>query len=107
MFSKKQHDFIKNLALYFLPLAVVILWLAYIREYDSKIFYMQGAIIILILAFNILLKIDSKLYFGDGVMFIDDSNPDKLICRMELDSNINDILDKESLTFIVKKAFLD
>ena len=51
--------------------------------------------------------VDSKLYLGDGVMFIDDSNPDKLICRMELDSNINDILDKESLTFIVKKAFLD
>lgn len=107
MFSKKQHDFIKNVTLYFLPIVVVLLWLAYIREYDSKIFYMQGAILVLILTFNILLKIDSKLYLGDGIMFVDDSDPNKLICRMELDSNLDDICNKETLTFIVKKAILD
>lgn len=107
MFSKKQHDVVKALGLYILPLIAAVLWFIYNIEYDSKIFYIQGCMLGLILAFNTLLKIDSKLYSGNGTMFIDDSDPDRLVCRMELDSDLDDILDKESITFIVKKAILD
>ena len=107
MFSKKQHDFIKALGLYILPLITVVLWFIYNIEYDSKIFYIQGCILGLILSFNTLLKIDSKLYLGNGIMFVDNSDPDRLVCRMELNSDLDDILDNESITFIVKKAILD
>lgn len=107
MFSKKQHDIVKALGLYILPLIAAVLWFIYNIECDSKIFYIQGCILGLVLAFNTLLKIDSKLYLGNGVMFVDNSDPDRLVCRMELDSDLDDILDKKSITFIVKKAILD
>lgn len=107
MLSTKQYSFIKNLIAYALPLIVVGLWLIYIKSLDPKIFYLQGALICIIWVSNLLLRIDSKLYLGDGVMFVDDSDPDRLICRIELDSNLSDVASKESLTFIVKKAFLD
>lgn len=107
MFSKKQHDFIKALGLYILPLIAAVLWLIYNIEYDSKTFYVQGCILGLILAFNTLIKIDSKLYLGNGVMFIDDSDPDRLVCRMELDSDLDDILDNSEIVFMVKRAILE
>ena len=107
MLSTKQYSFIKNLIAYALPLVVVCLWLVYLKSWDPTIFYLQGALICIIWVCNVLLRIDSKLYLGDGVMFVDDSDPDKLICRIELDSNLSDVASKESLTFIVKKAFLD
>ena len=107
MLSTKQYSFIKNLIAYALPLVVAGLWLVYLKSWDPKIFYLQGALICIIWVCNVLLRIDSKLYLGDGVMFVDDSDPDKLICRIELDSNLSGVASKDSLTFIVKKAFLD
>lgn len=54
-----------------------------------------------------LLKISSNKYAGDGTMFVDNSDPEKSVYRMELNSDVELLADKDSVTFMVKKAILD
>lgn len=107
MFSNKTYDVIKYIAQYLLPaLGTLYFTISQIwgLPYGEQI---VGTITAIDTCLGILLGISSAKYTGDGVMFVDESDPDKNVYRMELNSAIELLANKDSVTFMVKKAVID
>lgn len=107
MFDNKTYDILKYVAQIVLPavgtlcFALNTIWgLPFGKE-------IVGTITVLDAFLGAILKISTNSYTGDGVMFVDDSDPNKSVYRMELNSDVELLADKDSVTFQVKKAILD
>lgn len=107
MFSDKTYDRIKYAAQYVLP-ALGTLYFAlsgiWGLPYGEQV---VGTITAIDTFLGVLLGISSSQYTGDGTMFVDDSDPNKSVYRMELNDAVELLADKNSVTFAVKKAVLD
>ena len=106
MFSNKTYDILKLIAQIILPgLGTLYFALSQIwgLPYGEEI---VGTIAAIDTFLGGLLGYSSKKYEGDGVMIVDDSNPEKTVYRMELNSDIELLADKDSVIFSVKKAEL-
>lgn len=105
--SNKTYDILKYIAQIVLP-ALGALYFALTKwwplPYGAEV---VGTITAIDTFLGALLKISSNNYEGDGVMFVDDSDPEKSIYRMELNSDIELLGEKDSVTFAVRKAILD
>lgn len=107
MLSNKQYDILKYVAQYVLP-AIGTFYFALSRiwglPYGEQI---VGTITAVDTFLGVILGISSSKYAGDGVMFVDESDPDKSVYRMELNSAVENLAEKDSVMFYVKKAVLD
>lgn len=106
MFSNKTYDILKLVAQIILPgLGTLYFALSQIwgLPYGEEI---VGTITAIDTFLGGLLGYSSSKYEGDGVMIVDDTDADKTVYRMELNSNVEDLADKESVIFSVKKAEL-
>ena len=99
MFSNATYDKLKWIAQYLLP-GLGTLWFA-ISSIWGLPFGEQvvGTITALDTFLGVLLGFSSSAYDGDGTMIIDTSNPDRDIYRMELNNPVEDLSDKDSVTF--------
>ncbi len=99
MFSNATYDKLKWVAQYLLP-GLGTLWFAVSSiwglPYGEQV---VGTITAIDAFLGMLLGLSSSSYSGDGVMIVDTSNPDRDIYRMELNNPIEDLSDKESVTF--------
>lgn len=102
-FSNKTYDRLKWIAQYFLP-ALGTLWIAVAKiwglPYGAEI---GGTIAAIDLFLGTVLGISSNNYKGDGQLVVNTDDPEKDIFTLEYDGDIEEIAEKNSVTFMVKK----
>lgn len=102
MFTNEQYDILKKIAQYILPaLGTLYFTLSGIwgLPYGEQI---VGTLTAIDTFLGILLGISSKNYAGDGIMIVDTSNPEKDVYRMELEDDVENLSQKEYVTFRVQ-----
>lgn len=101
MFTNDTYDKLKWVAQFLLP-GIGTLWFTISSiwglPYGEQVL---GTITAVDLFLGGLLGLSSKNYNGDGVMIVDTSNPEKDIYRMELNDPLEDLANKDSVTFKV------
>lgn len=101
--NSKVYDCLKWIAQYFLP-ALATLWIALAKvwglPYGSEIGATLSA---LDLFLGAILGISSHNYKGDGSIVVNETDPTKDVYTLEYDGDINEIAEKKSVTFTVKK----
>lgn len=106
MLSNKTYDILKFVAQLVLP-GIGTLYFALSQiwglPYGEEI---VGTITAIDTFLGGLLGYSSSKYEGDGVMIVDDTDEDKTVYRMELNSNVEDLANKDSVIFYVKTAEL-
>ena len=102
MFSNKTYDILKWIAQILLPsLSTLYFALAGLWNlpFSTEVI---GTITAVDTFLGFLLQKSSSMYQGDGVMLVDKSNDDVDVYRMELNGPVEDLGDKDSVTFKVK-----
>ena len=102
MFTNEQYDILKKIAQYILPaLGTLYFTLSGIwgLPYGEQI---VGTLTAIDTFLGILLGISKKNYAGDGIMIVDTSNPEKDVYRMELEDDVENLSQKEYVTFRVQ-----
>lgn len=101
--SNKVYDTLKWIAQYFLP-ALATLWIALAKVWGLPYGAEIGATISAIdLFLGAILGISSANYKGDGTMIVNTDDPEKDVYTLEYDGDLNDIAEKKSVTFKIKK----
>ena len=101
--SNKWYDRLKWVAQYLLP-ALETLWLALAKIWGFPYGTEIGATIAALDVFlGVVLGISSHNYKGDGDLIVNTDDPEKDIFTLEYDGDLNEIADKKSVTFVVKK----
>lgn len=101
--SNKLYDILKWIAQYFLP-ALATLWIAMAKIWNLPYGTEIGATITALdLFLGAVLGISSANYQGDGIMKINESDPEKDIYSLELNGNVEDLANKSTITFKVVK----
>lgn len=101
--SNKVYDRMKWVAQYLLP-ALEALWLALAKIWGFPYGTEIGATIAALDVFlGVVLGISSKNYKGDGELIVNTDDPEKDVFTLEYDGDLNEIAEKDSVTFIVKK----
>jgi len=107
MFSNDTYDKLKWVAQILLP-GISTLWFTisslWQLPYAAQIL---GTIAAINLFVGGLVGISKSNYPGDGTMIVDTSDPDKDIYRMELSDPVEDLSNKDSVTFKVKHMRID
>lgn len=104
MFTNKTYDILKWIAQYLLPgfgtfwFAISSIWGIPCGE------QVLGTITAFDTFLGIILGISSSGYEGDGVMIVNTSDPERDIYRMELNHPVEDLDNKEQVTFKVIKT---
>ena len=102
-FTNKVYDKLKWVALYLLP-ALATLWLALGKIWSFPYTTEIGATISAVdLFLAAILKISKSNYKGDGELVVNTDDPEKDVFTLEYDGDLNEIADKDSVTFLVKK----
>jgi len=102
MFSDDTYNALKWVAQYFLPaLGTLYFTLCSIwgLPYGEQVL---GTITAVDLFVGGLLGISKRNYTGDGTMIVDTSDPEKDVYRMELNDELDNLANKDSITFKVK-----
>lgn len=101
--SNKWYDRLKWVAQYLLP-ALETLWLALAKIWGFPYGTEIGATIAALDVFlGVVLGISSHNYKGDGDLIVNTDDPEKDVFTLEYDGDLNEIADKKSVTFVVKK----
>lgn len=101
--SNKTYDTLKWIAQYLLP-ALTTLWIALAKVWGLPYGTEIGATLSAIdLFLGAVLGISSNNYKGDGTIVVNENDPTKDVYTLEYDGDINEIADKKSVTFTVKK----
>ena len=102
-FSNKTYDRVKWFAQYFVP-ALTTLWLALGKIWSFPYTVEIGATLSAIDIFlGALLGISKGNYQGDGSMVVNTEDPTKDVYTLNFNGDLNEIADKKSVTFMVKK----
>ncbi len=103
VFDNKVYDKLKWIAAYLLP-GLATLWLALGKIWNLPLTSEIGATISAIDFFLAgLLGISSKNYEGDGELLVNTANKDGESILVALNNPIEDIRDKKTVTFVVKR----
>lgn len=101
--NNKTYDTLKWIAQILLP-AITTLWIALAKiwgfPYAAEI---GGTLSAIDLALGAILGISSSNYQGDGKITVNETDPTKDVYTLEYDGDINEIANKDSVTFKVKK----
>lgn len=101
--NNKAYDCIKWIAQYLLP-ALATLWITLAKIWGLPYGTEIGATITGIdLFLGAILGISSHNYNGDGTIVVNEDDPTKDVYTLEYNGDINEITDKKSVTFSVKK----
>ena len=101
--SNKAYDVIKWIAQYFLP-ALATLWITLAKIWGLPYGTEIGATITGIdLFLGAILGISSQSYKGDGTMTVDTSDEAKDVYSLNLNVPVEDLANKETITFKVNK----
>lgn len=99
--SDKIYNRLKWVALFLLP-ALATLWLALGKIWNLPYTAEIGATISAVdLFLATVLGISNKNYKGDGEMVVNTEDPEKDIYTLKLNSNVAELGDKKSVTFVV------
>lgn len=102
-FSNKTYDRVKWFAQYFVP-ALTTLWLTLGKIWSFPYTVEIGATLSAIDIFlGALLGISKSNYQGDGSMVVNTEDPTKDVYTLNFNGDLNEIADKKSVTFMVKK----
>ena len=102
-FSNKTYDRVKWFAQYFVP-ALTTLWLALGKIWSFPYTVEIGATLSALDIFlGALLGISKSNYQGDGSMVVNTEDPTKDVYTLNFNGDLNEIADKKSVTFMVKK----
>lgn len=101
--NNKVYDCLKWIAQLLLP-ALATLWITLAKIWNLPYGPEIGATITGIdLFLGAILGISSSNYSGDGTILVNQDDPTKDVYTLEYDGDLNEIADKKSLTFTVKK----
>lgn len=101
--SNKVYDRLKWVAQYFLP-AAATLWMTVAKIWNLPYGVEIGATVSAIdLFLGAVLGISSLNYQGDGVMNINESDPEKDVYSLELNGGLEELAEKKTITFKVVK----